>query len=190
MAIRLIVGLGNIGAQYEKTRHNVGAWLLQAWANAQAVSLKTEKKFSGQIAKINTHSEYWLLFPTTLMNRSGQAVKQLAQFYKIEPHEILVLHDELDLPAGSIRLKKGGGHGGHNGLRDIIQQLGSKEFKRLRIGISHPGAAHLVTNYVLKAPSMHDRQLIENAIERAVALRDELVDEADNYVMNHLHRTL
>lgn len=153
-AIKLIVGLGNPGAQYENTRHNAGFWCLQEVARNYNIALKADKKHQGAIGKGLIGSQTcWLLAPTTFMNLSGVAVSSLANFHKIKPQEILVLHDEIDLPTGCIKLKQGGGHGGQNGLRDIITRLGNqKDFYRLRIGIDHPGHKDKVTGHVLGKP--------------------------------------
>ena len=150
-AIQLIVGLGNPGPEYEQTRHNAGALFVERIASAQRVSLTADKKYFGLTAKFSHQgNDVRLLIPTTYMNRSGQAVAALANFFRIKPEAILVAHDELDLPPGVAKLKRGGGHGGHNGLRDIIAQLGNQnDFHRLRLGIGHPGDAKLVSNFVL-----------------------------------------
>lgn len=187
--IQLIVGLGNPGAQYEQTRHNAGFWFVEAIARRHGGSFKSENKFHGEACKVRVEGEeLWLLKPMTFMNKSGQAIAALANFYKIAPEAILVAHDELDLPPGDIRLKKGGGHGGHNGLRDTIAQLGNnKDFQRLRIGIGHPGHSSQVTGYVLgKAPS--DEQIeMENAIDRALDVLPEVVNGEIQKAMNQLH---
>ena len=137
--IKLIVGLGNPGPQYESTRHNAGFWWVDQVCAETGSKLNLEAKFFGHAGKLNGAIEAWLLKPTTFMNASGRAVGAIAKFYKITPEEILVIHDELDLPPGTTKLKKGGGHGGHNGLKDIAAQLGTPDFWRLRIGIGHPG---------------------------------------------------
>ena len=166
--IKLIVGLGNPGREYEETRHNAGFWWVDAFARAQHFAFKAEGKFHGLAARgmVQSH-ELFLLKPQTFMNVSGRGVGALAQFYKIAPEQILVVHDELDLPPGSAKLKLGGGHGGHNGLKDIIAHLGSREFWRLRIGIGHPGDRAEVVNYVLNAPRREEMALIEQAMQRA-----------------------
>lgn len=166
MNIKLIVGLGNPGQEYEQTRHNAGFWFIDQLAWQEKASLKNEKKYFGDVARItlNKH-ELWLLKPDTFMNLSGKAVAALAQFYKIQPDEILVIHDELDIPCGHIRFKQGGGNGGHNGLKDIQAKLGNANFYRLRIGIGHPGDKNLVSAFVLNKPSPSERQLINNAID-------------------------
>lgn len=169
--IELIVGLANPGREYEQTRHNAGAWLVEALARQHHAALSADPKFFGLTARINVGGrDLRLLIPTTFMNRSGQAVAALSQFFKIDPERILVAHDELDLAPGAIRFKQGGGHGGHNGLRDIISSLGNnRDFYRLRIGIGHPGHASQVTGYVLgKAPTA-EQQRIELALDAALA---------------------
>ncbi len=162
---RLIVGLGNPGNEYEDNRHNLGFWFVDRLACDLKTTLVAQGKFFGRVAR---DGESWLLQPTTFMNRSGQAVAALARFYKIAPAEILVVHDELDLPPGAIRLKCGGGNGGHNGLKDIQAQLASPDFWRLRLGIGHPGERNEVINYVLKAPRREELDLIERAIDRCL----------------------
>ena len=166
--IKLIVGLGNPGRDYEATRHNAGFWWVDELARAHNANFRTDSKFHGLVARASLHGhEVQLLKPQTFMNVSGRAVVALALFYKILPDQILVVHDELDLPPGSAKLKLGGGHGGHNGLKDIIAQLGTKEFWRLRIGIGHPGERDEVVNYVLKAPRKEEQVLIDEAMQRA-----------------------
>lgn len=166
--IQLIVGLGNPGQQYEATRHNVGAWFIEMLAREFSIDLKTENKFQGSIGRIQTtENDLWLLIPTTYMNKSGLAVKALSHFYKIPPEAILVAHDELDFPPGITRFKQEGGHGGHNGIRDVIDHLQSKNFHRLRIGIGHPGHRDQVTDYVLSRPSKKDHELIVDSLELA-----------------------
>ncbi|STY30329.1 peptidyl-tRNA hydrolase [Legionella wadsworthii] len=171
MAIKLIIGLRNPGSAYENTRHNAGGWLVTSLAQRHSIFFKLDKKMQAELAdlEINQHVSK-LVLPTSFMNHSGQPTRLITQFYKLHPEEILVVHDELDLPPGRIKLKTGGGHGGHNGLRDIIAQLGSKEFHRLRIGIGHPGHRDLVHQFVLGKPSVQDRQLIYDAIARGIAV--------------------
>ena len=168
--VELIVGLGNPGSNYDRTRHNAGADLVLELAKSYQVAMKHESKFFGDTAKINIDGrDVRLLIPTTFMNRSGQSVAALARFYQVPVEAILVVHDELDIAPGSARFKKGGGHGGHNGLRDIVQSLGNnKSFARLRIGIGHPGDARQVADYVLKKASPSDQQLISNSIDDAL----------------------
>jgi len=165
-APRLIVGLGNPGAEYAETRHNAGFWLCERLAGALGAALKREARFHGIAGR--SSGQVWWLLPQTFMNRSGQAVAALTRFHRIPPAEILVLHDELDLPPGVLRLKFGGGLGGHNGLKDIAAHLGTQDFWRLRIGIGHPGDRNEVVDYVLKKPRSEERALIEAALDRAV----------------------
>lgn len=186
--IELIVGLGNPGAKYESTRHNVGFWFVDRLAQSKGARLRHETKFHGELGKLNIDGEpFWLLKPSTFMNNSGQAVAALANFYKIAPQQILVVHDELDIPPGALRLKEGGGHGGHNGLRDIVARLGSREFVRLRIGIGHPGSSRDVTNYVLGKPSPDDRGFVDQAIDEALANLPLVITGELQKAMNHLH---
>ena len=168
--VELIVGLGNPGSNYDRTRHNAGADLVLELAKSYQVAMKHESKFFGDTAKINIDGrDVRLLIPTTFMNRSGQSVAALARFYQVPVEAILVVHDELDIAPGAARFKKGGGHGGHNGLRDIVQSLANnKSFARLRIGIGHPGDARQVADYVLKKASPSDQQLISNSIDDAL----------------------
>ena len=167
--IKLIVGLGNPGDKYTDTRHNAGEWLTERLARRFNVSLNPESKFFGKTARtLLNGKEVRLLVPTTFMNLSGKAVGALASFYRIKPEEILVIHDELDLPPGTAKLKQGGGHGGHNGLKDIVAQLGNNNnFYRLRIGIGHPGHRDLVAGYVLNKPSPADRNALEKVLDEA-----------------------
>ena len=167
--IKLIVGLGNPGDKYIDTRHNAGEWLIERLARRFNVSLNPESKFFGKTARTLVNGkEVRLLVPTTFMNLSGKAVGALASFYRIKPEEILVIHDELDLPPGTAKLKQGGGHGGHNGLKDIVAQLGNNNnFYRLRIGIGHPGHRDLVAGYVLNKPSPSDRDALEKVLDEA-----------------------
>ena len=164
-APRLIVGLGNPGSEYEDNRHNLGFWFVDRLAHQLKVTLSPQGKFFGRVGRLD---DLWLLQPTTFMNRSGQAVVALARFYKILPDEILVVHDELDLQPGSIRLKLGGGNGGHNGLKDIQAHLTVPDFWRLRLGIGHPGERNEVVNYVLKAPRKEEQELIDHALDRCL----------------------
>ncbi|WP_373740612.1 aminoacyl-tRNA hydrolase [Neisseria sp.] len=167
--IKLIAGLGNPGGEYEHTRHNAGFWFLDELAWQWKAVFKEEKKFFGEVARAaRPEGDVWLVKPNTFMNRSGQAVAALAQFYKIKPEEILVVHDELDIPCGRIRFKLGGGNGGHNGLKDIQARLGTPGFYRLRLGIGHPGDRNLVVGYVLNKPSAEDRQAIDGAVAKSL----------------------
>ena len=165
MSIKLIVGLGNIGDKYAATRHNAGFWFVDAVAAQHNIKLTAEAKMFGEVGKLN--SEVYLLKPSTFMNASGKAVAAIANYYKILPNEILVAHDELDLPTGSAKLKFGGGHGGHNGLRDIHAALGTADYWRLRLGIDHPGNKAEVINYVLKAPSRAENDALRASIHAA-----------------------
>ncbi|NLR75229.1 aminoacyl-tRNA hydrolase [Leeia aquatica] len=174
MTIRLMVGLGNPGAEYEATRHNAGFWWVERVARQWGVNLRLEGKFHGYAGRASGQPECWLLLPQTFMNRSGQSVAALVRFYKIEPAEILVIHDELDLPPGGVKLKRGGGHGGHNGLRDIIAHLGTPDFWRLRLGIGHPGERAEVVNFVLKAPTLNEQIEIDRSIDQSLQRLDEL----------------
>ena len=165
---RLIVGLGNPGAEYEATRHNVGFWLVDQFADKLKATLAPQGKFFGRAARAG---DLWLLQPTTFMNRSGQSVAALVNFYKIAPDEILVVHDDLDLSPGSIRLKQGGGNGGHNGLKDIQARLGTPDFWRLRLGIGHPRELNLtqqVVDFVLHPPRKEEMPEIEHALARCL----------------------
>lgn len=165
-AIKLIVGLGNPGAEYTNTRHNAGFWWVDCVAHDESMSLRPESKFHGLAGRVGSGSdELWLLQPQTYMNRSGLSVVALARFYKVTPEQILVVHDELDLPPGAAKLKQGGGHGGHNGLKDIIAHLGSPNFWRLRLGIGHPGDRNEVANFVLKPPRQEEQRVIDDAID-------------------------
>jgi PTH1 family peptidyl-tRNA hydrolase len=186
-SIQLIVGLGNPGRKYESTRHNAGFWFVDELARQAGASFRSEQKFQGEVAKaqLGGHSVH-LLKPSTFMNLSGQSVAALSRFYQIEPENILVVHDELDLPCGSAKLKKGGGHGGHNGLRDIINHIG-KNFNRLRIGIDHPGNARDVVSYVLKSPDKQQLEGIEDAIREADSVIADLLAGDIERAMHKLH---
>jgi PTH1 family peptidyl-tRNA hydrolase len=188
-AIKMIVGLGNPGGEYRGTRHNAGADFIDQLVRQNNASLQPESKFSGLAARVDIAGhDLRVLVPTTFMNRSGKAVSAMANFFKILPEEILIAHDELDIPAGSARFKRGGGHGGHNGLRDIVPALGnSKDFYRLRIGIGHPGHASRVTGYVLGAPSQVERTRIDACIDEALAALPLLLDGDSTKAMTRLH---
>jgi PTH1 family peptidyl-tRNA hydrolase len=167
--IRLIAGLGNPGPEYEHTRHNAGFWWVDEAARLLKVSLQMERGHQGLVARASVEgTSVWLIEPQTFMNLSGRSVASLARFYKISPEEVLVVHDELDVPPGEAKLKKGGGHAGHNGLRDIHAQLGSADYWRLRVGIGHPGDRNEVANWVLKKPSQDDRIAISQALDRSL----------------------
>ena len=186
--IKLIVGLGNPGPKYSETRHNAGFWFVDDLANQYRSRFLPEKKFHGEVARINLEGkDIWLLKPETFMNRSGLSVVSLALFYKIAPENILVVHDEIDLKAGTARLKSGGGHGGHNGLRDIISHLGTRDFQRLRIGVDHPGSKDMVVDYVLKRPDSKDRQAIEDSIHEALRIMPKIAAGEWEKAMHQLH---
>lgn len=188
MTIALIVGLGNPGPEYQHTRHNAGAWWVEALAAQQNVNLRYEAKFHGVYGIIRqADADCHLLIPTTFMNRSGQAVQTVAHYYKISAAQILVAHDELDLPVGAAKLKFGGGHAGHNGLRDIMERLGTADFYRLRLGIGRSPHKDDTINYVLKAPSVAEKQSIEVAIEESLSLFPELVRGEFDKAMQRLH---
>lgn len=176
--IRLIVGLGNPGAEYEATRHNAGFWWVDGAARLLKASLQPDRAYHGLVARVNRPPEQggplWLLQPMTYMNLSGKSVAPLARFFKIAPAEILVVHDELDIPPGQMKLKQGGGNGGHNGLKDIQAQLGAGDFWRLRLGIGHPGVKAEVANYVLRKPPADERDGIERCIEDSLRHLDLL----------------
>jgi PTH1 family peptidyl-tRNA hydrolase len=187
--IKLIVGLGNPGREYEETRHNAGAIFVNELARQHGCALKIETKFFGVTGRLQIDDDdVRLLIPTTFMNRSGQAVAAMCQFYKVPFEEILVAHDELDINAGTARFKQGGGHGGHNGLRDIIARNGNnKNFHRLRIGIGHPGSADKVTGYVLnKAPAAEYRKM-EDIIDEAIRALPDAIKGDWSKAMNYLH---
>jgi peptidyl-tRNA hydrolase, PTH1 family len=167
--IKLFVGLGNPGPDYDQTRHNAGFWWIDALAQQWGMHLRAERTYFGLMARAQIGGDtVWLLEPQTFMNASGKSVGSLARFFKITPEEILVAHDELDIATGEAKLKQGGGHAGHNGLRDIHAQLGSPNYWRLRIGIGHPGDKNEVANWVLKKPSPDDRAGINQAMDRAL----------------------
>lgn len=185
--IQLIAGLGNPGNEYEKTRHNAGFWFIDQLVSQYNLTLKNESKFLGEVAKFNSPSgNIWLLKPTTFMNRSGQSIARLAQFYKIQPEQILIVHDDLDLPPGSVKLKLGGGHGGHNGLRDSIAQLG-KNFYRLRLGIGHPGNKEQVVGFVLGKTPQSEKKLIESAVDKSIDSIELILQGDMQKAMNQLH---
>ena len=186
--IRLIVGLGNPGADYVDTRHNAGFWLVDEIAREHSLSFRFEKRSNADECKFRAEGrDVYLQKPMTFMNRSGQAVAALARYYKIKPDEIMVIHDELDLPPGTNRLKYGGGHGGHNGLRDIVNHLGSRDFFRVRIGIGHPGSASQVINYVLHKPSSTELGQIETANRDTLAVMPLVLEGNIEKAMHALH---
>ena len=186
--LKVIVGLGNPGSKYTETRHNAGFWFIEEVAHKYSAIFRPDKKFHGEVTKISLEGkDIWLLKPDTFMNRSGLAVQSLLSFYRITADQLLVAHDEIDLPPGTIKLKIGGGHGGHNGLRDIINQLASKDFHRLRIGVGHPGSKDQVVDYVLHNASGDDRILIDLDIDDAVAVLPDLASGAFEQAMQTLH---
>mgnify|MGYP001813748715 FL=1 len=186
-AIRIIAGLGNPEEKYERTLHNAGFWFVDALARKYGGNFRYDKKFDADSCRINPHgAEVWLVKPQSYMNNSGQPVRGLLDYYRLGVGELLVAHDEIDLPPGTTRLKAGGGHGGHNGLRDIIQHCGP-DFLRLRLGVGHPGEKDQVTNYVLKRGSADTEVAIERDIDDAIAVMPELVDGKINAAMKKLH---
>ena len=171
--IRLLVGLGNPGPEHDATRHNAGFWFIDEVARKLGVTLTPERSYFGLVARVNRpDGPVWLLQPMTFMNLSGKAVAALARFFKIAPEEVLVAHDELDLMPGQAKMKLGGSHAGHNGLKDIHAQLGSADYWRLRLGIGHPGVKAEVINYVLRKPPLAEREAIEKIIDQAVQALD------------------
>ena len=186
--IQLIVGLGNPGSDYEPTRHNAGFWFVDELAQRCQQPFRSEQRFQSEVARcLFDGNECRLQKPMTFMNRSGQAVRSLLQFFKIPLEQVLVVHDELDLSPGVVRFKKGGGHGGHNGLRDLISHLGSKDFYRLRVGIGHPGHRDQVVDYVLKKPSKQDRLQVEEALVDALNVMPDIIQGQFERAMNALH---
>ena len=186
--IDLVVGLGNPGERYAATRHNAGFRFLERLQSSLGFPLVGEKRFKAEVGSFSRNGRtVRVMAPHTLMNLSGQALAPLAAFYRIAPPRILVVHDELDLPAGAVRLKVAGGHGGHNGLRDIIARLGSRDFVRLRIGIGHPGGQRDVSAYVLQKPNLQDAMRIENAIHRALEVFDDVLAGHYHAAMTRLH---
>ena len=179
--IKLIVGLGNPGPDYEDTRHNAGFWWVDEVSRVLKAPMTLDRNYFGTVARTSVNGQnLWLLEPQTFMNLSGKSVGALARFFKIAPEHILVAHDELDLPPGEVKLKRAGGHAGHNGLRDIHSQLGSPDYWRLRIGIGHPGDKNEVANWVLKKPMLDDRIAIGQGLDRALkALPHLLAGEMD-----------
>lgn len=187
--IQLIVGLANPGKEYASTRHNAGAWWVQAICNQNNITLQTQTKLQAMIGDgLINGKKFRCAIPTTYMNHSGQAVGKIAQYFDIPAENILVAHDELDFAPGIIRIKFAGGHAGHNGLRDIIPQLGTEKFHRLRIGIGHPGNKDQVADYVLTNPSKHDQKLIDTAIQDSLSLLPDILSGNWPTVMNQLHQ--
>ena len=183
-APKLIVGLGNPGAEYTETRHNAGFWFCERLAQDLGARLNHESRFHGFVGKAG---DTWLLLPQTFMNRSGQSVLALAHFYRILPNEILVVHDELDIPPGQLRLKYGGGLGGHNGLKDITSRLSTQDFWRLRIGIGHPGDKNEVANFVLNRPRREEQTEIDTAIDRALGAWPKIAKGDWNAATQHIN---
>ena len=182
--IRLVVGLGNPGKEYERTRHNAGFWLVERFASANGVMLRKDGKFQ---ALVGRHESAFLLMPQSFMNGSGRAVQMLAGFFKIKPEEMLVVHDELDFAPGVARVKQGGGIAGHNGLKDISQRLGSHDYWRLRLGIGHPGDKDAVADYVLQKPSAEDKTAIDQAIDRSLQVLPEMLKGDMQGAIQKLH---
>jgi PTH1 family peptidyl-tRNA hydrolase len=188
-AVQLIVGLGNPGPEYDQTRHNAGALFVERLANSQGAKLSVDRKYFGLMGKFSHQGrDVRLLIPTTFMNRSGQSVAALANFFRIAPEAILVAHDELDMPPGVAKLKLGGGHGGHNGLRDIIAQLGNQNnFYRLRLGIGHPGHSSMVSNFVLSRAPRSEQELLDTSIDFALGVLPEILAGDWSKAMHKLH---
>ena len=186
--IRLIVGLGNPGDEYVDTRHNAGFWVAEKIAQHYQSPFRRESKFKGLVSQFLYQAEKrYILIPTTFMNHSGQSVKLLCDFYKIAPENIVILHDELDLPCGDLRLKFSGGHGGQNGLRDIIGHLGTPDFWRVRIGVAHPGVRDDVVDYVLSRPSREEQKKIDESLERFCSVIEYLLTGQNEKAMQLLH---
>lgn len=190
--MKLVVGLGNSGRKYEATRHNAGFWWVERLARAAGVELRDSARYEARIGKLSHEgSDIWLLLPGTYMNESGRAVGAFAGFYRIEPAEMLIVHDDLDLPPGVAKLKKGGGTGGHNGLNSVVQHLGTRDFWRLRIGIGHPrnqaATEQDVADYVLHKPSAEDRAAIDQAITRSLEVWPLIARDDFEMAMLRLH---
>ena len=186
--IKAIVGLGNPGPRYSETRHNAGFWFLERFARQASGNFRDETKFHGEVGSVVVAgSKVWLLKPMTYMNCSGQGVRALCSYYKIAPNEVLVAYDELDLSPGAARFKWGGGHGGHNGLRDICAHLGSRDFARLRIGIGHPGHKDQVSDYVLGRPRKDDQPKIDGAIDEALRVIETFIQGQSDAATKALH---
>ncbi|MEX2353356.1 MAG: aminoacyl-tRNA hydrolase [Gammaproteobacteria bacterium] len=187
-ALKLIVGLGNPGPEYTETRHNAGFWFADRLASQYQTGFSPEKKFHGETARlVSGETDSRLLKPAIFMNRSGQAVQAISEYYRVKPEEMLIVHDEIDLPPGVVRLKKGGGHGGHNGLRDIIEKTGNGDFLRLRLGVGHPGHKDDVVNYVLRRPSAEEKKLMDDAITRALDIMPLVLNGELNKAMTLLN---
>ncbi len=187
LSLQLVVGLGNPGVEHEDTRHNAGFWFVDELAARHGGRLKAERRYNGQAGRVTVAgSAVWLLKPMGFMNRSGQSVRAFCDYLQVPPDQVLVVHDELDLPAGVARLKRAGGAGGHNGLKAVIAHLG-EDFWRIRIGIGHPGHRDQVIDYVLQRASAVEERLMREAIELAVAEFPRLLDEGAEKMMNRLH---
>jgi PTH1 family peptidyl-tRNA hydrolase len=190
LAIRLVVGLGNPGKEYERTRHNAGFWLVERFASAGGVTLRKDPKFKALVGRMeggNERSGAWLLLPQSFMNLSGQPVQILAGFFKIKPEEILVVHDELDFPPGTARIKQGGGIAGHNGLKDISQRLATHDYWRLRLGVGKPPAGAEGADYVLQKPPAEERAAIDAAIQNSIGVLPQCLSGDMQGAMNKLH---
>jgi PTH1 family peptidyl-tRNA hydrolase len=187
--IRLVVGLGNPGKEYERTRHNAGFWLVERFAQANGIVLRKDPKFKALVGKLagDAGSSTFFLLPQSFMNLSGQPVQMLAGFFKIKPEEVLVVHDELDFPPGTVRLKQGGGIAGHNGLKDISQRLATHEYWRLRLGVGKPPAGTEGADYVLQKPPAEERAEIDSAIEKSLAVMPQILAGDVQSAMNKLH---
>lgn len=187
-ALKLVVGLGNPGPQYTHTRHNAGFWLVDELARRHGGSFRCETRFNAEVGQIAVGGQaLWLLKPLSFMNRSGHSVARFVEYYRMPLAVVLVVHDELDLPPGTVRLKRAGGHGGHNGLRDVIAQLGSNDFLRLRIGIGHPGHRDQVVDYVLRRAPLDEQEQIERALDDALRLFPRLAEGQLEKAMHALH---
>jgi PTH1 family peptidyl-tRNA hydrolase len=184
--IRLVVGLGNPGKEYERTRHNAGFWLLERFALANGIGLRKDAKFQALVGR-HEASGAWLLMPQSFMNASGRAVQMLAGFFKVKPEEILVVHDELDFPPGVVKMKQGGGIAGHNGLRDISQRIGSHDYWRLRIGVGKPPAGSEGADYVLNRPSAEEQAAIDATIQKALEILPQCLSGDMQTAMHKLH---
>jgi PTH1 family peptidyl-tRNA hydrolase len=185
--VKLIAGLGNPGAEYQRTRHNAGFWFVDELARCSGASWRRESKLQCELARARiADADVWLMKPTTFMNRSGAAVQAVCAFYRVTPAEMLVVHDEIDLPPGAVRLKQGGGHGGHNGVRDVIACLGA-DFWRLRLGVGHPGEKEQVIDAVLSRASAAEQKLIDDALARGLAVMPQFISGATQKAMQALH---
>lgn len=186
MALKLVIGLGNPGAEYSETRHNAGFWFCERLADELKTSFGKEARYHGWVANARD-AGIWLLMPATYMNESGRAVQALAHFYRIQPDEMLVVHDELDLPPGRMQLRFGGGLGGHNGLKSLTAHLGTQDYWRLRVGIGHPGDRNEVVNYVLKPPRREEREEIDATLDRALLAWPQLAKADFNAAMQKIN---